>query len=73
MLRLVGKVLLALVVLAVVAAAGLGGYRAFRQNEGERALAIAGSNGIDEGMFVDVGASSSGSRSAARTAVTPCC
>ena len=50
MLRLVGRVLLALVVLVVVAAAGLGGYRALRQNEGEQALAIAGPNGIDEGI-----------------------
>jgi len=55
MLRLVGKLLLGVVLLVVVAAAALGGYRVWRQHEGERALAIPAPNGIDESMFVDVG------------------
>jgi pimeloyl-ACP methyl ester carboxylesterase len=44
-------VFVALVVVAVVSAAG---YRAWRQYEGERSLAIATPNGIDEGTFVSV-------------------
>jgi pimeloyl-ACP methyl ester carboxylesterase len=55
MLRLVGKLLLGIVLLVVVAAAALGGYRAWCQNEGERALAISTANGVDDGLFVDVG------------------
>jgi pimeloyl-ACP methyl ester carboxylesterase len=55
MLKLLGKLLLGLVLLVVVAAAALGSYRAWRQHEGERALAITAPNGIDEGLFVDVG------------------
>jgi pimeloyl-ACP methyl ester carboxylesterase len=55
MLRLTGKVLLGVVLLVVVAAAALAGYRVWRQADGERALAIAASNGIDEAMFVNVG------------------
>src|SRR5688572_22088 len=55
MLRLVGKLLLGLVLLVVVAAAALGGYRAWRQNEGERALSISTAAGVDDGLFVDVG------------------
>jgi pimeloyl-ACP methyl ester carboxylesterase len=55
MLKVIGKLLLGLVLLVVAAAAALGGYRAWRQHEGERALAIPAANGIDEGLFVDVG------------------
>ena len=55
MLRFAGKLLLALVVLVAVSALVLGGYRALRQHEGERALAVPVPNGIDEGMYVDVG------------------
>ena len=55
MLKLAGKALLALVVLLAVAALALGGYRAWRQHEGESALEIPAPNGIDEGLFVDVG------------------
>src|SRR5688572_8382235 len=54
MLRFAGKVLLGLVLLVVATAAALAGYRAWRQHEGEQALAIATPNGIDEGLFVPV-------------------
>lgn len=54
MLKLLGKALLVLVVLLVAAALAGGGYRAWRQHEGEQALAITAPNGIDEGLFVSV-------------------
>ena len=54
MLRWIGKLLLALVVLVAVTVLVLGGYRTWRQHEAEQALTIAGANGIDEGLFVDV-------------------
>ena len=54
MLRFVGKLLLGFVVLVLTTAAALAGYRAWRQHEGEVALAIATPNGIDEGLFVPV-------------------
>ena len=54
MLRLLGKTLLGLVVLiAVVVAAGFG-YRAWRQYDGERQLAITTASGIDEATFIGV-------------------
>jgi len=31
-------------------------YRAYRQHQAEKALAIVTRNGIDEGMFVQIGA-----------------
>ncbi len=54
MLKRVGRLLLGLVLLVVVAAAAFGGYRAWRQHEGEQALAIDTPNSIDEGLFVTV-------------------
>ena len=52
MLKLLGKVLLFALLFVVIAAAALGGYRAWRQHEGEQALAITTPGGIDEGLFV---------------------
>jgi pimeloyl-ACP methyl ester carboxylesterase len=55
MLRVVAKALIVLVAVVAVAVAAAGGYRALRQHDGERALAIKTPNGIDEGTFVTVG------------------
>jgi pimeloyl-ACP methyl ester carboxylesterase len=52
MLRLLGKTLLALAVVFAAVALAAGGYRAWRQHEAERGLAISAPNGIDEGLFV---------------------
>jgi pimeloyl-ACP methyl ester carboxylesterase len=54
MLRLVGRVLLGLAMIVVVAATALVGYRAWRQHEGEQALTIRTPDGIDEGFFAAV-------------------
>jgi pimeloyl-ACP methyl ester carboxylesterase len=52
MLKRFGKVVLSVVLLVVIAVAAFSGYRAWRQHEGEQALAITTPRGIDEGLFV---------------------
>jgi pimeloyl-ACP methyl ester carboxylesterase len=54
MLKLIARGLLGLLVIVVVAAVAAFGYRAWRQHEGEKALAISSPNGIDEAMFVPI-------------------
>lgn len=54
MLKRIGKTLLWLGAALVVTAVLGFGYRAWQQAAGERLLALATPNGIDEGLFVDV-------------------
>ena len=53
--RLLGKCLLALIVLVVVVAITGLSYRAWRQHEANDAIAITSSNGIDEATYVPIG------------------
>lgn len=55
MLRVLGRVLGALVVLLLVAVIAALGYRAWRQHENALTLAITTPNGIDETAFVPIG------------------
>jgi pimeloyl-ACP methyl ester carboxylesterase len=55
LLKIALRSLLMVIGLVVVLACSGLAYRAYRQHEGEKALAIATANGIDEAMFVPIG------------------